>query len=210
MPRKSKFDELRESERKNRKTILLDTAVSLFGTKSYHEISMRTIADAAGVSAASIYRYYPSREDLLVAALTRDLDTMEELLHSRLESGDASLAAFAAAAIDYLVDNEATFQMMCHFMVRGEMNPSALDMFNELQRLLLAKWDEVLRKAGNPGIDRFFAHTFVASLIGIVMSYRNYPGRDEAEKRAYMHELAALLCRRMTGEERSLTRRQSP
>ena len=199
MPKKSKFDLLRESEREARKAILLDTAVNLFAEKPYHEISMRTIADAAEVSAASIYRYYPSREDLLVAALERDLDVMETRLGAHLDSGEASLRSFAVAAIDHLVDNEATFQMICHFMVRGEMNPDALDKFNELQRLLLEKWDDVLRRAGTAGIDRFFAHTFVASLMGIVMSYRNYPGRDEAEKRAYMYELAELLCRKLSG-----------
>ena len=105
MPRKSKFEELRENEREARKDVLLDTAVGLFGRISFHEISMRTIADAAGVSAASIYRYYPSREDLLLAALTRDLDTMEELLNERLESGENSLEDFAAAAVDYLGEN---------------------------------------------------------------------------------------------------------
>ncbi len=197
MPKKSKFIEMRENEREARKGILIDTAIELFGEKPYHEVGMRTIAEAAGVSPASIYRYFPSREDLLVEALIRDLEDVGPMLAERLEKGDLDLEVFAVAAIDYLIENESTFQMMCHFMIRGEMNKPALDKFNGLMRTFLKMIEESLTKAGYKGIDRFFAHAFTASIFGIVMTYRNYPGRSKAEKRKYMHKIAGLLCKKL-------------
>ena len=199
MPKKSKFIEMRENEREARKSILIDTAIDLFGKKTYHEVGMRTIAEAAGVSPASIYRYFPSREDLLVEALMRDLENVGPMIAQRLEEGELDLEVFAVAAIDYLMDNESTFQMMCHFMVRGEMNKRALDKFNTMLRAFLETVEEGLRKAGYRAIDRFFVHAFTASIFGIVMTYRNYPGRSKAEKRKYMHKIAGLLCTKMLG-----------
>lgn len=194
MPKKSKFIEMRENEREARKGILIDTAIELFGEKPYHEVGMRTIAEAAGVSPASIYRYFPSREDLLVEALMRDLEDVGPMISKRLDQGDLDLEVFAVAAIDYLIENESTFQMMCHFMIRGEMNKPALDKFNGLMRTFLMMIEESLKKAGYTEVDRFFAHAFTASIFGIVMTYRNYPGRSKAERRKYMHKIAGLLC----------------
>lgn len=193
MPSKSTFIAMRENERENRREILVQKAIELFGRKPYHEIGMRTIAEAAGVSPASIYRYFPSREDLLVEALARDIAEIEILLKKRLETDQSSLEDFALAAVDYLIDNEPMFQMLCHFMTRGEMNPGALEKFNALQRHLLQLWDEVLGKAGIVKNNRLFTHAFVAALLGIVMAYRNYPGRSPAEKRSYIHKLVQVV-----------------
>ena len=197
MPKKSKFIEMRENEREARKSILIDTAIELFGKKPYHEVGMRTIAEAAGVSPASIYRYFPSREDLLVEALSRDLEDVAPMIAERLEEGDLDLEVFAVAAIDYLIENESTFQMMCHFMIRGEMNKRALDKFNELMRTMLEMIQDNLKCPDRPDIDRFFAHAFTASIFGIIMTYRNYPGRSKEERRHYMHKIAAMLCKKM-------------
>ena len=45
---------------------ILDTALQLFATKGYEETSMRDIAAAAGCSLGLTYRYFASKEDLVL------------------------------------------------------------------------------------------------------------------------------------------------
>jgi len=192
MPEKSTFMKLRQDEREVRKQLIISAAMTLFDEKSFHEIGMRDIASEAGVSAASIYRYFPSRDDLFVEALIQDINKIEGELEKRIQEG-ATIDELAIAVVDYLIDNESTFQMMCHFMIRGEINERALKKFNAVQRYFLNMFNEAVSKSNNYKEVQFFTHAFFASLAGVVLTFRNYPGKSKDERRQYMHRLALLI-----------------
>lgn len=194
MSEKSAFLQLRENEREKRKTLIISAAMSLFQGKAFHEIGMRDIANEAGVSPASIYRYFPSRDDLFVEALIRDINSIEELLNERVASG-STIEALTIGVVDYFIDNEATFQMMCHFLMRGEENQKAYKKFNAVMLYFTKMFDEVVTKVSGAGGLRFHSQAFFASLSGIVMTFRYYPGRSAKERRVYMHKLALLIMR---------------
>lgn len=192
MTQQSTFMKLKEDEREVRKQLIISAAMTLFDERSFHEIGMRDIAAEAGVSAASIYRYFPSRDDLFVEALIQDINKIEGELEKRITAG-GTLDELAIAVVDYLIDNESTFQMMCHFMIRGEVNQRALKKFNAVQRYFLNMFDKAVNKAEGVSNIRFFTHAFFASLAGVVLTFRNYPGRSQEERREYMHRLAILI-----------------
>lgn len=194
MSDRSTFKQLREDEREVRKHLIIKAAMELFEEKSFHEIGMRDIAVKAGVSAASIYRYFPSRDDLFVEALMLDINTIEKRLRDRLAVG-SNIEDLSLAVVDYMVDNEATFQMMCHFMIRGELNPQALKKFNAVQKYFLSMFDKVIRQTDGSENLRLNTQAFFASLAGVVLTFRNYPGRTADEKRKAMHQLALLIMR---------------
>ena len=58
---------IKSSLRDNKRSQLLDAAASHFAEAGYDAASMREIAAAAGMKAGSMYYYFPSKEDLLVA-----------------------------------------------------------------------------------------------------------------------------------------------
>jgi AcrR family transcriptional regulator len=194
---KSTFKQLREDEREVRKRLIIKAAKELFEEKSFHEIGMRDIAVKAGVSAASIYRYFPSRDDLFVEALIQDINEIEERFQQRLEHRD-TIEDITLAVVDYMIDNEATFQMMCHFMIRGELNPQALKKFNGVQRYFLNMFDKLVKGTEGSGKLRLNTQAFFASLAGIVLTFRNYPGRTAEEKRKAIHKLALIIMRQGT------------
>jgi len=194
MPDKSTFEQLREDEREVRKQLIIKAAMELFEEKSFHEIGMRDIALQAGVSAASIYRYFPSRDDLFVESLIQDINLIEKLLTRLVERG-RSIEDLTIAVVDYLIDNEATFQMMVHFMIRGELNPQALKKFNSVQRYFLNMFDNVVQKAQGAEKMSINSQAFFASLAGVVLTFRNYPGRTSEEKRKSIHKLALMIMR---------------
>jgi AcrR family transcriptional regulator len=191
---KSTFKQLREDEREVRKQLIIKAAKSLFEEKSFHDIGMRDIAVKAGVSAASIYRYFPSQDDLFVEALIQDLNNIEQRFQLRIDKGD-SIEDLTLAVVDYMIDNEATFQMMCHFMIRGERNPQALKKFNGVQRYFLDMFDKVVKSTEGAGNLRLNTQAFFASLAGVVLTFRNYPGRTAEEKRKAIHKLALIIMR---------------
>lgn len=194
---KSTFKQLREDEREIRKQLIIKAAKEIFEEKSFHEIGMRDIAVKAGVSAASIYRYFPSRDDLFVEALIQDINEIEERFQRRMKHGD-TIEDITLAVVDYMIDNEAAFQMMCHFMIRGELNPQALKKFNGVQRYFLDMFDKVVKNTEGSGKLRLNTQAFFASLAGIVLTFRNYPGRTAEEKRKAIHKLALIIMRQGT------------
>ncbi|MEA1966856.1 MAG: TetR/AcrR family transcriptional regulator [Thermodesulfobacteriota bacterium] len=193
----SSFAGLRKNEREVRKNLIIDAAIELFEKKSFWDISMRDIAAKAGASASSIYRYFPSRDDLFIEALKIDINHIETLLIERMKTG-AGVDDFAIAVVDYCLDNESTFQMMCHFLLRGDETPGVSEKFDNVQIYFLNMFEQVIKKASNKdkkSISKLHIRAFFASLAGVVMTSKSLPGYSEDEKRAYVHKLALLIIR---------------
>jgi AcrR family transcriptional regulator len=196
MEENSKFSQLKEGEREARKEILIDAALELFEKKPFDEIGVRDIAAAVGVSPASMYRYFPSREDLFVEAFIKDLKAIETWLDTLIGGNEEfSMESFATALVTHLLKSEPTFQMMSYLMIKGKMSPDLLKRYNDVQRSLLNKIDDVIDKAGIHTDNRLFSHVLLASLTGILMSFRNYPGRSRKDIEKHVHRLASLLCK---------------
>jgi AcrR family transcriptional regulator len=65
---------------------ILDTATSLFYERGVHAVGVNEIAAAAGASKLSLYRYFPSKAELVRAMLTEHSDR----IHSWLDRSTAS------------------------------------------------------------------------------------------------------------------------
>ena len=105
----STFQKLRKEERETRKSLIIDAAMDLFSQKDFHKIGMRDIAKRAGISAAAIYRYFPSRDDVFVEALVRHMGEVERLFEKKVAQGRTSLEELALGSVDYLLENESRF-----------------------------------------------------------------------------------------------------
>ena len=76
------FQELREREQYLRREIIVDATEMLFSHKAFHQINMKDIADEANVSVASIYRYFESQDDLLLAVLLKHINNVDKLIEN--------------------------------------------------------------------------------------------------------------------------------
>ena len=70
------------AERDSTRQILLDTAIALFGEHGYEAVSIRMLAETAGVNVAAINYHFGSKDDLYVGAI----DALAELIEPRLEA----------------------------------------------------------------------------------------------------------------------------
>jgi AcrR family transcriptional regulator len=63
-----------------RRRQLLDAGAELFAKHSFEEISMRELAEAAGVSKPLLYHYFPSKIDLFKAAVSEKAEELQRLI----------------------------------------------------------------------------------------------------------------------------------
>lgn len=70
-----------------KKDKILDTAMDLFRKKGFSAASIQDIAEACGVAKASIYKFYPSKEELFTAAFTACHQTLLEQASELNRSG---------------------------------------------------------------------------------------------------------------------------
>lgn len=189
----STFQKLRKEERETRKNLIIDAAMDLFSQKEFHKIGMRDIAKRAGISAAAIYRYFPSRDDVFVEALVRHMKVVEDLFEKNLKEGRTSLEELAMGSVNYLMENESVFQMMGHFMVTGQIQPKALDRYNAMQRNFLDILERVNSQTDIGNNNRLVTHAIYASVTGVVMAFKNYPGRSKEEIKRHVYRLVRII-----------------
>jgi AcrR family transcriptional regulator len=101
-----------------RRQQLLAAGMELFRQSSYEEISIEDIARHADVSKGLLYHYFPTKRDFLVAAVTRSVEELTELLTyddslDPFEQADANIDAF----LDYVERCSGSFTTI--FRTRG-------------------------------------------------------------------------------------------
>ncbi len=110
MARKPAYTRLQVDERRRQ---LLDAGTALFDQYAYEEISMRQIAEAAGVSKALLYRYFPSKTDLFKAAVAEAASELQRVIEpsgegTAFEQLSGSLDAYLA----WIERNERTWSKL--------------------------------------------------------------------------------------------------
>lgn len=94
---------LRADAQRNREK-LLGAAMAAFAEEG-EGVALETVAARAGVGIGTLYRHFPNRDALIVAAYRQEVDSLcaaaEELLRSRVVA-DAALRAWADRFSDYV------------------------------------------------------------------------------------------------------------
>ena len=102
---------------------ILDAAVELFSVYGYDGVSMRRIAQAAGVSKANIYHHFTSKEALYFAIMRRSAEELTTLLENLAEgkgSFKQRLQAFAAAHLEHLFENAPRVRLVLREAFSGD------------------------------------------------------------------------------------------
>jgi TetR/AcrR family transcriptional regulator, cholesterol catabolism regulator len=73
---------------RDRRRRILDATIALAGRGGFDAVQMRTVAESADVALGTLYRYFPSKVHLLVAALSTRLEGAQAALDRRPTPGD--------------------------------------------------------------------------------------------------------------------------
>ncbi|OGR10524.1 MAG: hypothetical protein A2097_06215 [Desulfobacula sp. GWF2_41_7] len=191
---KDTLGKLKEQERELRQTLITEAARNVFGEKTYDQVSMAEIAKAAGISKSSIYTYFSSQEELYARIVHQDACAFILELNRKIRKKEVDVINLAIDYfLDYYIEKQSQWRMITHFALHGNKNMESIDKLNEIGRGLMDAFEMVFVLAGCKSGTRLLAHTLFSCLSGILIAFRNYPGRPEHECIAHMKKIATQV-----------------
>ncbi|NMM86003.1 TetR family transcriptional regulator [Rhodococcus sp. SRB_17] len=179
--------------RTSKREVLLHEAVLLFYERGYHEVSIEEIGTAAGITASSVYRYFPSKADLLAAAFHRASDRLNVTLGSALAESETPLQAVHTLAERYVAVFFAQSELLAvYFAEIGNLPDDARAELRKIQRLNIEEWAHLCVEA-RPELTVVQARFLVHAALGLVFDVGRIVGFSEAER------VSALLCATLLG-----------
>ncbi len=196
MSENNTFSKLREQEKDIRRNIIIDAAEKEFISKPFNKVNMRDIAKNAGISPASIYRYFPDQQSLFIEAFVRGtIDIFEKLSKIVKNSTDGSLEQVADDFTDYFTRNDQYFRMMMHFFLDGPVDSRVFEKLIALERKLLEEFDIIFQKLNVKEDIRLYSHAFFSALVGMVATFRNHPSKSEEDVLRHRKRIARMFSR---------------
>jgi AcrR family transcriptional regulator len=195
MNKKNTLSRFKEKEREARRELIMDSAEKVFANSPFDRVSMREIANDAGIATSSIYTYFPNQDTLFVEVTLRNTNALIDELNAiiaaspRHELIERTMNAF----LEFISRHDSHFRMMVLFMTRGNLNPESLHKLNEMMRRGLDVFENIFTAIGYAGDKRMLAHLFLASLNGILVTYRKLPGRTEEQVMAHMEKVGQVM-----------------
>jgi AcrR family transcriptional regulator len=153
---------------RSRYEALLDESMRLFNERGYHDTSVEQIAAAVGLPASGVYRYFPSKSDLLAASFRRAADSLS-----------VELTAVAADA----TDPEDVLTAMTDAYVGRSFERPDLAYVYYTERLNLSEADQKALRS----MQRSTVETWVTQVVAV------RPELTDAEARFVVHAATALV-----------------
>ena len=199
MAARDTLHKLKQQERETREDLIIEAARTVFSTRSVDQVSMNEIAKAAGIAKSSIYTYFPNQEALFVETAFRDTAAFIATLKQRIERSSApTLEGFINDYLETTLRHHAHWRMITHFALHGTVGKVSADKLNHISRQVMDLLEAVIKKIDGRGDTRLLAHTLFAALSGILISFRNYPGRSESVRIAHMRRIAGVVAQMLS------------
>ncbi len=90
-----------KARRAKKKKEILDAAIQCFAEKGFHSTSMQDVCRAAGMSPGSLYRYFASKDDIIIAIVEEERREGDEF--TNYISGNDDLIGSLSDIIDHVI-----------------------------------------------------------------------------------------------------------
>lgn len=136
--RRKRHDETRRTDRGTQKRErIIQAGAKVFALRGYAGTTLGEIADVAGTQAASMYYYFPSREDLLVEILTRGV--RENLENAKRELDNLPDGQSSADRLRTALRTHVTYMVESDFSRAGIRSVGQLPPDIDVQ--IMPHWD---------------------------------------------------------------------
>ncbi|MEU4563917.1 TetR/AcrR family transcriptional regulator [Actinoplanes sp. NPDC023936] len=151
-----------------RREILLAESVQLFHRYGYHAVGVEEIGRAAGITASSVYRYFPGKADILAAAFYRASERVAETTAVALAGADGDEDALRRMAESYV---DLTFErsaLVSVYLAENNNLPEAdRHELRKVQRLHVEEWVRLLGRL-RPALAAAEARLLVHAALNVV------------------------------------------
>ena len=177
---------LRERKKARTRASIREHALRLFREQTYQGTTVEQIAAAAEVSPSTFFRYFPTKEDIV---LRDDMDTRMIEALERQPAGLGPLSAVRAAIREVFTsytqaDLDLLGETTALTMTVPEIRARAM---NEFARSISAIAEALAKRAGR-GADDLAVRTTAGAIIGVVMSI-TMPWEDWSSDRRTIEDM---------------------
>jgi AcrR family transcriptional regulator len=204
---RTRNDELHE----RRRTQVLRAAADGFARRGIHQTTMQEICEASGMSAGALYRYFPTKESIIVAFAEEERAETAELI-AHLDSSPnivAALADIVPALVNGLTD-ENYGRLTLEVASEATRNPAVRAAFDQNETELRERLSAALHSgqtAGHvdPGLDRDTAVFLLMALFDGIAGRAAFS--QTIDKRRLARAVAHLLRGMLTAPTAAKNRR---
>jgi AcrR family transcriptional regulator len=194
LPRKS------PRQARSRATVetILEAAARVLVKDGLEHTTTNRVAEAAGVSVGSLYQYFPSKDALVAALLTRHVDSMRGMLLSELERvRGLPLRPAARAILELLIAAHAVDPALHRVLMEQVPRTGKLDQLGDFEQelhMLIVAWLSAHRdelRVTDLGLAAFMAAATVEAITHFAVLYQPHRLRDPA----FLDEATDLVVR---------------
>ncbi len=187
---------LRERKKARTRAAIREHALRLFREQGYPATTVEQIAAAAEVSPSTFFRYFPTKEDVV---LQDDLDVLALDAFERQPAGLSAISAFRAAAAQAyaeMTDEELERLQETTRLTLSvpEIRARALDEFTRTIEVIA---DVIARRSGRDPAD-IAVRAVAGAGVGVIM-VATMPWTDEYSPRAMFAQIDAALAQLEAG-----------
>jgi len=187
---------LRERKKARTRAAIREHALRLFREQGYPATTVEQIAAAAEVSPSTFFRYFPTKEDVV---LQDDLDVLALDAFERQPAGLSAISAFRAAAAQAyaeMTDEELERLQETTRLTLSvpEIRARALDEFTRTIEVIA---DVIARRSGRDPAD-IAVRAVAGAGVGVIMA-ATMPWTDEYSPRAMFAQIDAALAQLEAG-----------
>jgi len=159
---------LRERKKAESRLAIVNAALRLFHKRGYGNVTIDEIADLANVSRRSFFRYFPTKEDVVLERRRSQLEAFRQALTSAPRSVSSTAiirSAFALVADDYRRNKARILSERALFLSARELRVRDLEIDREFEAAMV---DAVVQRSGSRASELRAARFFAAAVMGVV------------------------------------------
>lgn len=175
----------------DRRDLLIDAAIELFGRRGYWAATMDDLGAAADIAGPSIYQHFSSKSDLLVAVFTRGNEGLRLGLSRALDEGRDpadTLRLLVDSYVDFVLGHPEVNRLLINeSLYLPELERASV---RGMQHRYVGEWVNLLQET-HPGLDQPTARFITHAVLSVV----NNRGRAEPGDGHRLHEVLVPVSR---------------
>lgn len=156
-----------EAQRRRRRETILEMATKLFAARGYPKTDLQEVADALKVGKGTLYRYFPTKEALFLAAVDRGILRIVERANRESVGIQAPLLQLTAgirAHYHFFMEHPEVIELFVQ--ERAEFHDRQRPTYFDLCRKQLAPWERLLKKMMRQGQIRTYPARWLMDALG--------------------------------------------
>lgn len=171
MPRSQKqYDEIR----KQKKQLIMDTALELFAESGFHATSMSQVAKKAGVSKGLAYNYFESKQEILDEIIKTGFDSIYshfDLNHDGILTRD-EFEHFIRNSFKAIGKNQKFWKLYSAIIMQSNITESMMEKYGDRSQLIMQMLNQFIKTMGSkdPEGDLLIISSLVKGALLVVIS----------------------------------------